>query len=153
MNKYLGRVVGDTDFETYATDLFEAFALGRAAIVAGDFDLRDAQAAIIKERLSAIIGIRAVYYLKVAAVELAAGNYGSAFHDIGEGYGFIYSLQFTQDPATSQPYFSADEVEAILEDLVDDGSQGLWDLQTATLDALAEDIAARFDFTVAQTID
>ena len=153
MNKYLGRVIGDMDFENYATEIFDAFKTGRAAIVAGDYELRDEQADLIKERMSAIVGIRAVYYMKTAGVELAAGNYGSAFHDIGEGYGFIYALQFSQDPATNQPYFTAAEVEAMLTDLQDDGPNGLWDLEINTLDQIAENIAARFDFTVAQTID
>jgi len=153
MNKYLGRVVADEDFSEYATDLFDAFKLGRAAIVAGDFELRDAQAEVIKARMSAIVGIRAVYYMKTAGVELAAGNTGSAFHDLSEGYGFLYALQFTQDPATGWPYFSNAEVSALTERLMGDGPNGLWDVNVATLDAIAEDIAARFDFTVAQTID
>ena len=153
MNKYLGRVVADEDFSEYAMELFDAFKLGRAAIVAGDFELRDAQAEVIKARMSAIVGIRAVYYMKTAGVELAAGNIGSAFHDLSEGYGFLYALQFTQDPDTGQPYFSNAEVSALTERLMGDGPNGLWDVNVATLDAIAEDIAARFDFTVAQTID
>lgn len=153
MNKYLGRVIGDADFATYFDDIFGAFKLGRAAIVDGDFDLRDEQAALIKKRISEIIAIRAVHYLKTAGVELAASNFGSAFHDLSEGYGFIYSLQFTQNPATGAPYFSANEVDALLADLLDDGQNGLWEVQISTLDDLAVNIASRFDFTVEQTID
>lgn len=153
MNKYLGRVIGDADFSTYFDDIFDAFKLGRAAIVEGDFELRDEQAEIIKKRISEIIAIRAVYYLKTAGVELAASNFGSVLHDLAEGYGFIYSLQFTQNPATGEPYFSASEVDAILQDLMDDGANGLWDVQISTLDDLAVNIASRFDFTVEQTIN
>lgn len=153
MNKYLSRVTGDPDFSTYFSQIFDAFKLGRAAIVAGEFELRDEQAAIIKERISEVIAIRAVYYLKTGGIEIAASNFGSAFHDLSEGYGFIYSLQFTHNPATGMPYFSAEEVEAMLTDLMDDGANGLWDVQITTLDDLAATIASRFNFTVDQTLN
>ncbi|MDZ7807841.1 MAG: DUF4856 domain-containing protein [Gracilimonas sp.] len=38
----------------------------------------------------------------------------------------------------------------MLTDLLDDGQNGLWDLETSTLDALSEQIADKFDFTVEQ---
>ena len=150
MNKYLGRMVNDADFESFDTDIFNALKLGRAAIVEGDYELRDEQADIVKKRMSEIVAVRAVYYLEAGAVELAAGNYGSMFHDLSEGYGFIYSLMFTQNPETGAPYFSKAEVEAMLEDLMDDGANGLWDVEASTLTMMADDIAARFDFTVEQ---
>ncbi|MFK7934141.1 MAG: DUF4856 domain-containing protein [Saprospiraceae bacterium] len=150
MNKYIARVNGDTDFTGIADDIFEAFKLGRAAIVAGEYELRDEQAAILQEKLSEMIAIRAVYYLIQGKINIENGETGSAFHDLSEGYGFIYSLQFTRKPNTDQPYFSGEEVDAFLTDLLDDGANGLWDVAPATLDNLAETIAAQFDFTVAQ---
>ncbi|MEX2455929.1 MAG: DUF4856 domain-containing protein, partial [Balneolaceae bacterium] len=75
---------------------------------------------------------------------------GSAFHSLSEGYGFIYSLQFTRVPGTDQPYLTHEEVEGMLTDLMDDGEFGLWDVETSTLDELAEQIADKFDFTVEQ---
>lgn len=150
LNKYLGRVEGDPDFEGIAEELFDAFKLGRAAIVAGDYELRDAQAALIRERISEIIGIRAVYYLNQARILLdqPVPDFGGAFHDLSEGYGFIYSLQFTRKPGQAAPYFTKAEVDAILEDLLDDGPNGLWDVAPATLETLAGDIAARFEFSL-----
>ena len=62
---YLGRVDGDEDFEGLAEDVFTAFKTGRAAIVAGDYELRDEQVAIIKENISKTIAVRAVYYLSL----------------------------------------------------------------------------------------
>jgi len=160
LNKYLDRVDDDSDFDTFEEEVYEAFKLGRAAIVAADYDLRDEQIAIIKDRLSQVIGVRAVYYLKAGQAILESDglvDYGSAFHDISEGLGFIYSLRFTQKADSVEPYFTKAEVDAYIDDLVGSGStNGLWDADTATkLETIAEEIAAEFDFTVeeAQTID
>lgn len=148
MNKYIGRVEGDSDFEGIAQEIFDAFKLGRAAITEGNYELRDAQAALLREKLSEVIGIRAVYYLEQGKNALVAEQLGTAFHDISEGYGFIYSLQFTQNPDTNAPYFSRSEVAQFLEQLEE--GNGLWDISPETLAAMSVDIAARFDFTVEQ---
>lgn len=148
LNKYIGRVIGDEDFADYDEIIFDAFKLGRAAIVAGDYETRDEQAAIIQKAVSEVIGIRAVYYLQAGKRQIANNELGSAFHSLAEGYGFIYSLQFTRVPGTDQPYLTHEEVEGILNDLVSDGPNGLWDLELSTLDTLAEQIADRFEFTL-----
>jgi hypothetical protein len=110
--------------------------------------VRDEQAAIIQVAISNIIGIRAVYYLQAGKRQIEDDQLGSAFHSLSEGYGFIYSLQFTRIPGTDQPYLSNSEVDAILTDLLDDGTNGLWDLETSTLDNLSEQIADKFNFTL-----
>ncbi len=153
LNKYLGRLESDPDFEGVAARVFNAFKLGRAAIVAQDYELRDAQAAIIKEELSELIGIRAVYYLQSAKKAFADGNTGSAFHDLSEAYGFIYSLRFTNNSASGAPYFSSSEVQSFIDDLMGDGPNGFWDLQAQTLDRMSVDIAARFRFEIAEVIN
>lgn len=155
MNKYIGRVEADPDFKGIADDIYEAFKLGRAALVAGDYELRDEQATIIRERASAVVGIRAVYYLQQAKLVLESEPvaYGTVFHGLSEAYGFIYSLQFTRKPNTTLPYFSDTEVDAFLSDLLDDGPNGLWDVTPATLQSLSESIAVAFDFTLAQAAD
>ncbi len=150
LNKYLGRVEADTDFAGIANDIFEAFKLGRAAIVAKDYTVRDAQAQIIREKISEIIGIRAVYYLQQGKNAVAADDMGAAFHDLSEGYGFIYSLQFTRMPNSTDAYFTKAEVDGFLTNLMDDGDNGLWDVESATLDAISDAIAAKFSFSVAQ---
>ncbi len=150
LNKYIGRVEGDDDFAGIADAIFEAFKLGRAAIVAKDYDLRDEQANIIREKVSQVIAVRAVYYLQQGKNAIEAQTYGAAFHDLSEGYGFVYSLQFTRQPNTNQPYFTKAEVDGFLSDLLGDGQNGLWDLKASTLDAISQQIADRFDFTVTQ---
>ena len=90
------------NFNGIAATIYDAFKLGRAAIVAKNYEVRDQQADIIKEEVSNIIGIRAVYYLQVAQNFLAADK-ATAFHDLSEGYGFIYSRQFTRKAGNDQP--------------------------------------------------
>lgn len=153
LNKYLGRVENDVDFAGIAQELFDAFKLGRAAIVGKNYQLRDEQAAIIQERISEIIAIRAVYYLEQGRLALEQENYGTAFHDLSEGYGFIYSLRFTRNTVTGAPYFNRTEVDAMLAQLMEQGPNGLWDVTPAILSDLAETIAAKFSFTVAQAAD
>ncbi|MFT5918099.1 MAG: hypothetical protein ACI81T_004616 [Bacteroidia bacterium] len=156
--KYIGRAEGDEDFKGIADAILNAFIVGRKAIVDNNYVLRDAQAEILRKKISEIIGIRAVYYLKQGAKALPDNRasyslYGPAFHDLSEGYGFIYSLQFTRKPNSSEPYFTKTEVDAMISDLMGDGTNGLWDAETATLDAMATKIAAKFDFTVEQAAE
>lgn len=148
INKYLGRLEGDEDFAGTATALFDAFKLGRAAIVAKDYELRDLQANRIQDILSELIAIRSVYYLQQAKIAFANNDLGAAFHDLSEGYGFIHSLQFTKDTSTNQPYFSRTEVLDFIDQLTQ--GDGFWDVTATTLDELSQTIAAPFDFTVAQ---
>ena len=151
LNKYLGRLLGDPDFENIPQEIFDAFALGRAAIVAGEYDIRDQQAQIIREKISEMIGIRAVYYLQSAKnlLDQESPDYGGAFHDLSEGYGFIYSLQFTRVPNTDQPYLTNAEVDGYLAQLTN--GNGLWDVSLEALDTMSNEIASKFDFTVEET--
>ncbi|WP_436514788.1 DUF4856 domain-containing protein [Ekhidna sp. To15] len=151
LNKYIGRVEADEDFAGIADDIFNAFKLGRSAIVAGEYAIRDAQAEIIRERISSIIAIRAVYYLQQgkAGLESSSIDYASVFHDLSEGYGFIYGLQFTRMPNSELPYFSRTEVDEMLNELMS-GTNGLWDVTPATLGEISNEIAAKFAFTVEQ---
>ncbi|BAO55685.1 DUF4856 domain-containing protein [Nonlabens marinus] len=147
LNKYVASVEADADFTGIAANIYNAFKLGRAAIVAGDYELRDQQAQIIRENVSKVIGVRAVYYLQSGKAKLSSDK-ASAFHGLSEGYGFIYSLQFTREPNTNQPYFSRNEVQSMLDQLT--AGDGFWDVSPATLDQLSDQISARFSFTTAQ---
>lgn len=148
LNKYLARVDNDDDFSGIAQEIFDAFALGRAAIVGGQYDVRDEQADIIRENISIVIGVRAVYYLQSAKNILAeeTPDYGAAFHDLSEAYGFIYSLQFTRVPGSDSPYFTKADVDAFLAQLEE--GNGLWDITPETLDNMSTEIAGAFSFTV-----
>ena len=152
LNKYIGRVEGDDDFAGIADAIYQAYKTGRAAIVAKDYEERNTQAEILRGLISEVIGVRAVYYLQQGknALDQPTPDFGGGFHDLSEGYGFIYSLQFTRMPNTDSPYFTKAEVDTFLEDLMDDGPNGLWDVDPATLDSISEAIAERFNFTVEQ---
>lgn len=145
---YLGKVENDSDFQGIADDIFQAFKTGRAAIVAGDYDLRNQQIGIIRENVSKIIAVRSIYYMQKGKRQMESGNTGSAFHQLAEGYGFIYSLRFTHNPATGQPYFSGEEVEAALDQLM--AGNGFWDVDPQTLDFISEAIASKFGISVAE---
>lgn len=150
LNKYVGRVNSDPDFNTIAQEIFDALKLGRAAIVAKNYQVRDEQAAIVRQKISEVIAIRAVYYLQNGKIALQNGDMGAAFHDLSEGYGFITSLRFTRNNENNAPYFSTSEVSAFISALLNDGPNGLWNVTPATLDAISQSIAAPFNFTVAQ---
>ena len=148
LNKYIGRVEGDEDFAGIADDIYNALKRGRAAIVAGNYAERDVQADIIREKISTIIAVRAVYYLQQSKLSIGT-NWGTALHDLSEGFGFIYSLQFTRKPRTNDPYFTKAEVDSMLDELMA-GQNGLWGLTPEQCDQISETIASRFNFTVAQ---
>ncbi len=147
LNKYLDKVEGDSDFAGIANDVYDAFKLGRAAIVAKNYTVRDEQVEILREKISMIIGIRAVYYLQVGKTNLGVDN-ASAFHDLSEGFGFVYGLQFTRNSMTDAPYVSKSMVDGYIDTLMT--GNGFWDVTAETLDQMSEDIAAEFGFTVDQ---
>ncbi len=146
--EYLERVEADPDFTGIADEIFRAYLRGRAAIVAGEYDVRDEQAAIIQERLSLVIAIRAAFYLErgAAAIENEPAREAS-FHGLSEGYGFVYALQFTRDPATGAPYFSRGESQALLDQIADNDELGFWTVEPSALRDAAATIARRFDFS------
>ena len=148
LNKYLSRVEGDADYAGIAQDIYDAFKLGRAAIVANDYTVRDDQAAIIRDNVSKIIAIRSIYYLQQGKLARISGDDGSAFHDLSEGFGFIYSLQFTRRSDSTAPYFSKGEVDNFINQLM--VGNGFWDVTEDTLDAISETIADRFDLSVTE---
>lgn len=147
LNKYLQRVDNDSDFSGIAMEVFNAFKLGRAAIVAKNYNVRDAQAQIIQEKISEVIAIRAVYYLQQAKSGLGT-DWAAALHDLSEGYGFIYSLQFTRKPGTNEPYFTKAEVDGFIATLM--AGNGFWDATPLMLDNMSNTISAAFNFTTAQ---
>lgn len=146
LSKYLARVDADPDFSGIAETLYNAFKLGRAAISNKDYVTRDNQAEIIREHVSKIIAIRAMYYMQEGKSNLGS-DWASAFHDLSEGFGFLYSLQFTRQPNLIEPYFAKSEVDALISTLMQ--GNGFWEITTTTLDALSETIATRFEISLA----
>lgn len=147
LNEYLAKADQDTDFNGIAMTVFNAFKLGRAAIVAKNYTVRDQQVEIIREKLSEVIAIRAVYYLQQGKAKLTTDK-ASAFHALSEAYGFIYSLQFTRKPGSTEAYFTKTEVEALNATLM--SGNGFWDITGAELDTISNTISDEFTFTTAQ---
>lgn len=154
LNKYISRVENDADYTGIAADIFNAFKLGRAALVAGDYEVRDVQAAIIRQKISDVIAIRAVYYLQQGKIVLQAPNpdMAAAFHDLSEGFGFVYSLQFTRNPLANEPFFTRTEVEDFMDTIypTDAQANGFWDVTPESLQNVSDAIATKFGLTLNQ---
>lgn len=151
-SSYINQVNADADFNTLKADIDLAFRKGRAAIVANDYKVRDAQIDVIKAKLAMVPAVRAVFYLQEGKAKLALGDNGAkAFHALSEGYGFIMSLRYTNKPGTNSPYFTKAEVDTMLASMLS-GTNGLWAIDTlgAKLDVISTQIATKFGFTVSQ---
>ncbi len=132
VNKYLKKI-NDSNEPGIADVIYDAFKLGRAAIVAGDYVIRDQQSQIIAENMNKIIAYKAVDYLTGGATTIASGApREDAFHGLSEGYGFVLSLQFTD-------YFSNTEVNDMLNQLMD--GNGFWDITVDELNSMANMIS------------
>ena len=153
-SSYINQVNADPNFNTLKDAISNAFIKGRAAISNADYTTRDAQIDIIKTELAKVPAVRAVFYLNEGKTKLGTANGKAAFHALSEAYGFIWCLRFTQNPTTKAPYFSKEEVDAMLADLVK-GANGLYDVDylNSALVTIAQKIATRFGFTVEQAID
>jgi hypothetical protein len=133
LNKYLKKL-NEGSHPGIANVIYDAFKLGRAAIVAGDYDLRDTQALIVKEHVDKIIAQKAVDYLSEGATIISSGApREDSFHGLSEGYGFVLSLQFTS-------YFTNSEVNTMLVQMMD--GDGFWDISADVLNAMAGQISA-----------
>jgi hypothetical protein len=139
--KYLKKV-NSSEEPGIATEIYDAFKKGRAAIVANDSELRDAQAEIVKTKMSRVILHKAAYYLRGAAEAKATKDvdYADYFHGLSEGYGFVLSLQFTYD-ANGVSYFSHAEVNTMLAAL--EAGNGFWDRMPEELNNMAAQIEAK----------
>ena len=137
LNKYFKKINASNQVGI-GLQVFNAFRKGRAYIVANQYDKRDEQATIIKKELSKVIGYKAVDYLNGYMSKIAAGNTADAFHALSEGYGFVMSLQFTND-GTDNPYFTNSEVNAFLA-LMDN----FWTVQNSDLESIRDQVKTKF---------
>lgn len=148
---YLKSVNSDPDFAGIAEETFEAFKIGRAAIVAGEYEVRDQQVVVIRKNLSLVNAVRAIHYLQGGKAAIENNDMGAAFHELSEGLGFVYSLRFTHNPATGEPYLAPEVVYGFHEQLT--AGNGFWDVTPETLDSISEAIATAFGITVAQAAE
>ena len=138
LSKYAGKVDGSNS-PGIGKIIYDAFKMGRAAIVAKNYAVRDAQAKIIQMHISKIIGYKAHDYLNDYVTKAAAGTPADAIHALSEGYGFIMSLQVTND-GTGKPYFTNAEVNAMLAKI-----ENFWTVSSADCTAMANDIKAKMN--------
>ena len=152
LGHYLEEIQGQQYFANTPEIVFKAFVIGRAAIEAKQYDVRDAAVKLIRYQISKIPAARGIYYLQKAKGTIAdsSADKRDAFHALSEAYGFIYSLQFTYNPATNEPYFTNVEVKALIAKLY--GGNGFYDVTAQVLDEVSADIVANYDFTVADVI-
>lgn len=143
--KYIDNVDALTKFAGIEKEILEAFVKGRIAIVEKNYTERDAQVALLREKLSIIVAVRAVHYLGggarlIGTLAPDAAERADAFHDICEGYGFINSLRFIVD-ADGNRYFTDTEVDGYLAIL--EAGKGLWTITSDELIDMADTIAAK----------
>ena len=69
----------------------------------------------------------------------AAGTPADAIHALSEGYGFIMSLQVTND-GTGKPYFTNSEVNAMLAKI-----DNFWTVSSADCTAMADEIKTKMN--------
>ena len=138
LNYYLNKVNAQSNEEGITQRIYDAFTVGRAAIVAKDYAERDRQAAIVSAELSKVIAYKAQSYLRDTAEDIQNGDWADALHAASEGYGFILGLQFTKT-AEGTPYMTNAEVNEMLSDLIA-GNGGIWDRTPAELTAMADEL-------------
>lgn len=139
MNKYLKKVDAGEVAPGIAKQVFDAFVTGRQAIVDGDYETRDAQAKIIKQDLSKVIGAMVVNYLEEYLAN-KADTPADAIHALSEGYGFIFSLPYTND-GDGNPYFTQEEVAGILAKM-----DNFWQLSEEDVNAVLAQVNEKFGF-------
>ena len=143
--KYIDNVDGLVKFSGVEKDILEAYVTGRIAISEKDYEARDEQVSILREKLGLIIAVRAVYYLgsgadKIGDLEADATGRIDAFHTLSEGYGFVHSLRYIVD-GDGEAYFTDAEVDSFLATM--DAENGLWSVTSDDLLDIADDIAAK----------
>lgn len=151
LNALLTEINGDTDFNTIADDVFYALAEGRAAIVEQNYDLRNIQATIIKEKLALVIAVNTVKALQLGKQNLNNNLQATAFAELSKAYGLIQALRFLRQPNSNQSIFSNAEVSDLKEQMI--SGEGLWDITPATIDDVSAAITSKFDFSIAETIN
>ncbi|MEC8599752.1 MAG: DUF4856 domain-containing protein [Bacteroidota bacterium] len=134
LNYYLNKINSQGNEDGITKKIYDAFNLGRAAIVAKDYVERDKQAAIIAAELSKVIGYKAFYYIEKGSGYISEGKWAAAHHALSEAYGFILGMQFTK-AADGVPYMTNAEVNTMLDALA--AGNGFWDRTPVELDDMA----------------
>ena len=146
--KYFKKVNQEGGYEPgIGQTVYDAFIMGRTAIVNRDYDLREAQADIIQVELSKVIGYYAIHYLNDYLAKVEEGNIAKAHHSLSEAYGFILSLQFTNN-GNDEPYMSKGDVEYFLDNYFADFQNIDANYITATGQGMIDVIKAAYGNTL-----
>jgi len=137
LNKYFKKINASNQVGIGIT-VFDAYRRGRAGIVARNYEYRDEQAKILKIELSKVIAYKAVDYLNAYMTKIAAGNTADAFHALSEGYGFVMSLQFTND-GNDNPYFNNATVNGWLTQM-----DNFWTVSNSDLESIVSQVKTAF---------
>ncbi len=136
LGKYLNKHYTGNNYSgvDYRQRVYDAFKMGRQAVVDNCNEELERQIEIINSSLSKVVAWHAQDYLTSAASAIGTADF---HHDVSEAWGFVYSLQFMK--VNSMTVFSHSQVMGMLNTL-DAGANGAWDLDAATLNSMASDI-------------
>jgi hypothetical protein len=140
LNKYLKKASEGDVTPGIAQSIHDAFVKGRQAISDCDYETRDAQAQIIQQDLSKVVGSMVDNYLQQYLEKRAAGLPADAVHALSEGYGFMASLPYTND-GSGNPYFTQAQVEGYLSQL-----DNFWTVDEAQVNSILSDIDSAYGF-------
>lgn len=107
--------------------IMNAFLTGRTAIVNNDLAGKNAQRAILFEKLELVAAATSIHYINQSLGYLNEGKIGEAFHTLSEAWAFVNALTYHPNRR-----ISLDQIETIKEtDLGTDGS--FWNATAADL--------------------
>ena len=124
----------------YRQRVYDAFKMGRQAVVDSCQEELDRQITEINNCLSKVVAWHAMDYLTASGSAIGTDGF---HHDVSEAWGFVYSLQWTK--VDGAPLFSHGEVMTMISTL-DGGVNGAYDLTKATLDQMAASINSAVTF-------
>jgi len=109
------------------SDIMKAFLTGRTAIVNNDMEEKNAQRAILFEKLELVAAATSIHYINQTLGYLNEGKTGEAFHTLSEAWAFVNALVYNP-----QRRISLDQIETIKE--TDFGANGnFWNITAADL--------------------
>ena len=77
-------------------------------------------------------------FAKTCCTSDSSSDKRDAFHGLSEGYGFLMSLQFTNN-GTDTPYFTKSEVDSYLQQI-----DNFYSVETSTLQTIHDEIKSKF---------